>query len=344
MASAGSLAADPAQVRELVLAEMAKAHVPGCAVAVVRNGKIVLEEGYGLANLEHSVPVRSDSVFLIGSVTKTFTALMTMMLVEEGKLALDDPIRKHLDDLPEAWQSVQVRHLLNHTSGIRSYTGLAAMQRVASPVTPKAIVDLSRDLPLEFEPGKKFDYNNTGYVLLGMIIQKIEQKGYNDALRVRILEPAGLTATALGDWSAITPNRVAGYDSRNGAHSNARYIHLSWPFSAGGIASSVSDLARWDLALDAEKLLPLDALRRMWEPTQLGDGQVEDYGLGWTVSRIGEHRVVGHNGGIFGFSSAYLKFPELRLSVVVLANTDSGLPDDLALKIAQLYEPLLKKE
>lgn len=321
--------------------EMARRHVPGLSLAVVRNGKLVLARGYGKANVEHSIPARPGTVYELASVTKQFTAAAVMLLVEDGKVALDEPAAKYLADTPAAWKDVTVRHLLTHTSGIPSYTNQPAFgQFPRRDYTKAEIVSLVSGLPLEFQPGERFAYNNTGYFLLGMLIEKVSGREYEAFLRERIFKPLEMTSTRLNDRREVIPNRAAGY-SWQGRLRNAEYVSTTQPFSAGGLLSTVEDMAKWDAALAGEKLLKPASLRQMWTSMNLKDGKPAGYGFGWAVQDVNGHRMVAHGGGIPGFSTQISRFVDDRLTVIVLANLEGGAAAALARGVAALYVPAL---
>lgn len=334
------------KVDAYVRAEMEKRHIPGVSVAVVRDGQVTLAKGYGLSDVELSAPAGADTVYELASVTKQFTATAVMMLVEEGKIGLDDSITKLVPDLPSAWSGVTVRHLLTHTSGIKSYTDLyptpMGFEKAARlDVTPKELIAKVAELPPDFAPGEKWHYNNTGYFLLGMLIEKVSGKPYGEFLAERIFLPLGMTATRLNDMAAIVPNRASGYAYRGGQLRNAAYVSPTQPFAAGALVSTVSDMAKWDAALYTDKLVKKATLDQMWTPAKLKDRKETDYGFGWQISKRNGHRLIAHGGGIPGFSTQIARFVDDRLTVIVLTNLDGGDAGRLALGIAGLYLPAL---
>jgi CubicO group peptidase (beta-lactamase class C family) len=298
---------------------------PGISIAIQKNGKVVFAKGYGQADIEHDVPAKPTSVFRIGSVTKQFTATMIMQLVKE------------------AWDKVTVRHLLTHTSGIKSYTSIPGLWQTGmlKPAKPADIIKTVADEPLQFEPGTRFEYNNTGYVLLGMIIEKLDGRSYANSLQVRILGPLAMKQTYLVSDSKLVPQRARGYTSVKGGYINAQYLNMDWPFSAGGMESTTLDLLKWDAALYGERLLPKAMLQQMWQPTKLSDGSVSNYGFGWSIGKIGGIDVIEHGGGIHGFGSSIVRVPSKQLAVVVLMNSDSANPTELAHSILGLADPSL---
>jgi D-alanyl-D-alanine carboxypeptidase len=326
-------------------AELQKRHIPGVSIAVVRDGQVVCSKGYGMANVELSVPATEKTVYQLASVTKTFTAAAVMMLVEKGKLGLDDKVSKYLDDLPKAWENVTVRQLLNHTSGIKSYTSVRDFFKTARvDHKQREIVALVAKEPVDFAPGEKWLYNNTGFFLLGMLIEKVTGITYGEFLTERIFKPLGMSQTRTNDLHAIIPNRAQGYDLEGGVLRNGEYVSPSQPFSAGMLVSSVSDLVKWDAALASEKLLKKSTLDQMWTPTKTTKGGMADYGFGWQVDKVNGHRLIAHGGGIPGFSTQISRFPDDKLTVIVLTNAGNGSAGALAQGIAGRILPALVKK
>ena len=315
----------------------ARNRIPGLALAVVQDGKVVRSAAYGLANVELRVPTTPETAFELGSVTKQFTATGIMMLVEEGKLGLEDKIRDRLPNLPEAWNGITLRHLLTHTSGIKNYTNVptfaAAMSR---EYTPAEIVGLVSKLPLDFQPGEKWSYCNTGYYLLGMVIERVSGKPYAEFLQGRIFRPLGMNSTRVNSFTAVIPNRATGYSWSGDHTSNAPLWPISGRAAAGSLVSTVLDLAKWDAALYGEKLLKRASLETMWKPVRLNDGSTAPYGFGWGVTEYRGHRLVAHSGGLPGWSADIARFPDDRLTVIVLTNRDSVGPGELGLRVADL--------
>lgn len=316
---------------------------PGCSVAVVRDGKVLFAKGYGLANVEAPAPATADTVYRIGSVTKQFTATLVMQLVQAGKVKLDEPIVTYLPDLPSAYKPVTVRQLLNHTSGIRSYTSIKAFaDRAKLEATPMEMAKMSSDEKTDFAPGTAWKYNNTGYVVLGMLVEKVGGKPYGELLASRITGPLGMTKTDVTDLAQVVPGRAAGYGGASGELKNADYLSMSWPYSAGAIESTVTDLAKWDIALEGVAVLPQAALKQMWTPTTLSDGKTQPYGFGWAVPVVNGVHIIEHGGAINGFRSYIGRIPAKRTSVIVLTNSDNGNPEALGRQILGVYVPEVK--
>ena len=289
------------------------------SILVAKGGKVLAAKGYGEANLEHGVPNTPRTKFRLGSITKQFTATAILQLEQRGKLSLEDPVKKHLPGAPAAWDPVTVHHLLTHTSGIPTYTGLPGyMKTMFMPVTVYEMIAKFRDLPLEFQPGEKFQYDNSGYFLLGAIIEKVAGERYEDYLRKSIFEPLGMRDTGYDHFETILPNRASGYTRDEGKVEHAAYLDMSQPYSAGSLYSTVEDLLIWDQALYTEKLLPKTALDRMFTPFK------DNYAYGWMVDQAFNRKRIAHGGGINGFNTMISRFPDDRVLVVVLSNTETG--------------------
>jgi CubicO group peptidase (beta-lactamase class C family) len=250
------------------------------------------------------------------------------MLEQEGKLSLQDDITLFLPGYPTGGKPITVEHLLTHTSGIKSYTALPGwMERLREDVEPAEVVAPFQDEPMDFEPGSAWLYNNSGFFLLGLIIEKVSGKGYAEFLEEKIFAPLGMLQTSYDDPGQIIPRRARGYHRDESGFVNAPYISMAWPFSAGSLLSSVEDLVKWDRALYGEKILPQAALERMWTPYILSGGEATEYGYGWGIGEVAGKRVIQHGGGIHGFSSFALRIPEERLFIAVLSNNPENDPN-----------------
>jgi D-alanyl-D-alanine carboxypeptidase len=313
------------------------ADAPGAAVIVVQRGKVLYRGARGLASLELGVPLAPESVFRIGSITKQFTAAAILLLAEEGKLSLADPLTKFLPDYHAQGRLVTLEHLLAHTSGIPSYTDLAewrALRRNDHSV--QQLIDLFQDKPFDFAPGERWRYNNSGYILLGAIIEKVSGQGYADFLCTRILAPLGMKSSSYEDLAQITAGRVAGYSRAGAEWRNADYLSMSHPHAAGALLSTVDDLARWNRAIESGELLKPSSWQRSATSFALTDGTLTRYGAGWIVGRVGPVATVEHGGGINGFNAYVLRAPAQGLYVAVLANASPPQtpPQELAVKLA----------
>ena len=345
-----SLAAD--EIDRYVERRLREMHIPGASLAVVRDGRIVKAKGYGLANIELSVPATPSTVYEIGSNTKQFTAAAIMMLVEEGKLRLDDKITKYFPAAPPSWSGITIAHLLTHTSGIQNHVAVPGYLGVFKTnlffeTTPSRsdLLQMFYKLPLEFQPGETWSYDNTGYHLLGTIIEQVSGKPYFQFLSERIFAPLAMTSTRSTDARPLVRNRAAGYEWVDGAYENRPALPPAVGFSAGSILSTVEDLAKWDAALASEKLLTPASRERIWTPARTNDGAFAsfDYGFGWFIDSYHGHRFVQHTGGTPGFSSAIYRFLDDKLTVIVLTNHNDRVIDPIAIDIAGFYVRNLKR-
>ena len=305
-------------------AAVAEHRTAGVSVAIVRNGRPILAKGYGFADLENDVPATAETVYRIGSITKQFTSAAIMRLMEQGKLSLDDTLQKFLPNFPTQGNRVTIRHLLNHTSGIKSYTSLGPKwQRVIRiDLTPDSLVSLFANEPFDFKPGDRWLYDNSGYFLLGMIVEKLSGKPYGLYLQDELFTPLGLKSTIYCDQSPLIKHRAQGYALRpDGRFINAEPLSMTQPYAAGSLCSTVNDLAAWTLALSSGKVVSPASYREMTTPGTLNDGKPLTYGFGLAIGTLGEHRQVSHNGGINGFISELHHYPDDSLVTVVLTNT-----------------------
>jgi D-alanyl-D-alanine carboxypeptidase len=344
--SATAYAQDTKAIDAAVTTLMQKRGTPGLSLAVVKDGKIVYEKGYGLADVENDVPATPETVYEIGSMTKQFTAALTLQLVDEGKVKLDEPARTYLPELPEAWSKVTVRHLLTHTSGIKSYTEVPKfLEHVREPMKADDFLKLVSGEKADFEPGASWHYNNSGYYILGMLIERVTGKTYGAVLSERILTPLGMTSTFMNDPSAIVKHRSHGYNPNpKGAPANAPYVDMGWPYSAGAMISTVRDLAKWDAALYWEIPVKQSLLQQAWTKVKLNGGKDYGYGFGWFLEKINDIQTVEHGGDIPGFNADILRIPSKKLTVIALCNTDPGVAVSVTKVVAGLVDPALKVE
>jgi len=305
---------------------------------VGRDGEIVFQKGYGLADVENGVAARPETVYRIGSITKQFTSAAVMQMVERGEIDLEDPLTRWLPDYPLQGHDVRVRHLLNHTSGIKSYTGLgeAFWERVSLDLTDEELIALFQDEPFDFAPGEGYLYNNSGYYLLGVIVGTESGTPYARYVEGALFEPLGLDDTLYCDNERIVPFRAEGYAySEAGALENAAPISMNQPGAAGALCSDVDDLIRWTEALHAGEVVSPESLERMTTPTELASGETEAYGFGLGLGELEGHRKVAHGGGINGFSTYLSHYPDDGLTVAVLTNAGSGQPGPMEEALAR---------
>jgi len=316
-------------------------HYQGSAL-LARDGKPLFRQSYGLANAEWDNLNTPDTKFRLGSITKQFTSALILQLVEQGKIKLDDSIRKYYADAPESWQPVTIHHLLSHQSGIPSYTELPGFFEKEAGVarTPTEIIKLTQGKPLEFAPGTKFKYDNTGYILLGYVIEKVTGKKYEEQLRSAILDPLGMHDTGFDHYTTVLRHRAEGYEYSDGKLARAAFLDMSLPYAAGSLYSTVDDLLKWDQALYGTQVLSAASKEKMWTPN------LSDYGYGWFIARRFGERCVEHGGGINGFNTMIIRIPEKKLLAVVLANANTGATGSIAaglLAIALGQPPELPK-
>jgi CubicO group peptidase (beta-lactamase class C family) len=330
-----------AKVEEYMQAQVKVNRFSG-TVLLARDGKILFEKGYGWANAEWEIPNSPATKFRLGSITKQFTSMLVMQLVQQGRIGVQDPICKYLETCPDSWKPVTVFHLLTHTSGIPSYTGLPDYRaKSMTSTTPAQIVERFRDKPLEFAPGEKYVYNNSGYLLLGLIIEKASGKKYEELLREQVFEPLGMKDSGYDHSETVLRQRATGYSLSRGQLVNANYLDMQQPFSAGSLYSTVRDLLIWDQALYTERLLPKAALETMFTPFK------GDYAFGWAVREAAPatfgRKQISHGGGINGFSTMIARYPEDRTTIIVLSNNEAapaGRParDLAAILFGESYE------
>jgi CubicO group peptidase (beta-lactamase class C family) len=303
---------------------------PGAAVIVVDDGKVVYASGQGLADVQAKRPITPATVFRLGSITKQFTSAVILQLVEEGKLSLSDPVSKFLPDYPEHGADATVSQLLNHTSGIKSYTGIPGWMEEANTgrsYTTGQLIDSFKDEPLDFALGTRHRYNNSGYVLLGAIIEKVTGTPWHVAVDERIARPLGLNTIRYGTFESETPGMAAGYSEREGKQVAARRIHMSTPHAAGALIGSVEDLARWAQALHHGRVVSPASYAKMIAPTTLPDGTTDPYAFGLRNEEVRGLAAIGHGGGIFGFDTSSIYLPGEDLFVAVFANSDDPIVD-----------------
>jgi CubicO group peptidase (beta-lactamase class C family) len=335
---AGSLAHAEDAIDRFVSTFIQQTHVPGVALLVRQNGRIVKMQGYGLANIEHNAAVIPQTVFQSGSMGKQFTAMAVMMLAERGKLKIDDPISQYLD-VPASWHDIKIRHLLTHTSGLGDYPQSFDMRR---DYTEDEIFKMVTAAPLNFAPGEKWSYSNLGFVTLGVLIHKVSGQFYGDFLHDNIFAPLGMKTRIINERDII-PHRAAGYILRDGELKNQEWVSPAVNTTAdGSLYFTVEDLAKWDEALEAGKLVSAASYKEMWSPVKLNDGAYAEYGFGWRVSKAPNgDPLIGHGGAWQGFSTVIERYPQQRLTVVALANRAGADVTAIARQVAAILRPEL---
>ena len=329
--------ANTAPVDEYVKSEMQRQHIPGLSLLVTKNGEIVQAEGFGLANVELQVPVKPETVFQSGSVGKQFTATAVMMLVEEGKIGLEDPLTKYFKNAPSSWNQVTVRELLSHTAGFGDYPKDFNFRK---DWTEDELLKLIEGIPLAYSPGTNWKYSNLGFLTLGILIHRVTGEFYGDFLQQRIFQPLGMTATRIISEADIVPNRSAGYRLVKGALKNQEWVAPAMNTTAdGSLYFTTLDLAKWDAALYTEKLLKRSDLDLMWTVAKLKNGQPDKghYGFGWVIDERNGHRCIHHDGSWQGFETAIDRYVDDRLTVIALTNLDGAQPGKITQHIAEIY-------
>ena len=314
-------------------------HVPGMTIGVVRGSDTLLLKGFGLANVEDSVPATAATVYRIGSITKQFTAAAVLRLVEQGKIALDAPLATYLPDFPAPGRRVTIRQLLTHTSGIPSYTEVPAFAATRhTDLTDDQLLALVDRRPLDFPPGSEWHYDNSGYYILGVVLQRLTGVPYGDYIERTLARPLGLSGTRYCDVAPIIPHRAAGYSPAGGAVINADYLSMRLPGAAGALCSTAGDLLRWQDALVHGRVVAPATYAQMTTPAVLTNGRRTTYGFALGVYSLHGHPVVEHSGGINGFSTDLAYYPADSVSVVVLLDTDGA---DAALLARQIAEAVI---
>ncbi len=317
---------------------------PGATIAIIRDGEMVFSKAFGMADLENGIANQTNMVFRLGSITKQFTAVAIMMLAEEGKLSVDDDITQHISTYTPPSSTVTVEHLLTHTSGIPNYTAIPGWfdVKIRVNLSVEQMMDEWEDMPLEFEPGSKFNYSNSGYFMLGAIIESASGMPYDQFIDERIFKPLGMTTSYYDHSAQIIPNRSRGYEQApDGTFRNASFLDMGQPYAAGSLASTIDDMAKWDAALYTDVLLPQSVLQKMWTSYKTTDGSETGYGYGWSVGEHNGHKIIAHGGGIPGFRTEGFRIPAEKLYVSVLSNgaaVGPDIPAQAAVK-AMLEEP-----
>jgi len=335
-----------AKVDQYIAQQMKEQRIPGLSLAVVQDGKIIKAKGYGYADLEFNAPVTPETIFESGSIGKQFTATAVMMLVEEGKIGLEDKITKYFPDAPASWNDITIRNLLSHESGIKNYTGEGDID-FRKDYTEDELLRLAEKPPLDFAPGTDWNYSNTGFITLGFLIHKVTGEFYGDFLRERIFAPLGMKTRIISEPDII-PNRASGYKLVKGQWNNQDWVSPTLNTTAdGSLYFTTLDLAKWDAALYTTKLLKQSSLDEMWtvQPYTAGPNKGKpnkgNYGFGWEITSVNGHRLISHDGAWQGFTTAICRYVNDKLTTIVLTNLDSAHsnPDIIARTVAGFYVP-----
>ena len=329
-----------------ILTDQFKSNESGVSALVAKDGKIIYRKAFGKANLELDVNMTPDNVFEIGSITKQFTAVGILMLLEEGKLTLEDDITKFIPDYPTNGKKISVHHLLTHTSGIKSYTGMRKFGKVMTlDKSPLKFIDFFKNEPMDFDPGEKYKYNNSGYFILGYIIEKVSGLSYQKFIKERIFDKIGMKNSYYGSHTTLIKNRASGYSKRNGEFSNAQYISLTLPYAAGSIMSNVDDMLKWQTAITTDVFVKEATIDKAFKNYKLNNGEKINYGYGWSLNEINDVPTIEHGGAIPGYLSMGVFIPSDNVYVIVFSNCGCKSPTNTALKIASLTmsKPMFNK-
>jgi CubicO group peptidase (beta-lactamase class C family) len=328
--AASSFGQDTARMEQVVGTYVAAKRFMGTAL-VARGSDVILSKGFGSANLEWDIPNSPTTKFRLGSLTKQFTAASILLLEERGKLKVEDPVKKYLPDAPAAWDKITIFNLLTHTSGIPNFTGFPeyrSLQPFAK--TTEQLVAVFRDKPLDFQPDEKWSYSNSGYVLLGYLIEKITGESYARFVQTNIFAPLGMKDSGYDSNAAVIAHRASGYAPLGSVVVNAGFIHMSVPHAAGALYSTTEDLLRWEQGLFGGKLLPPSSLQKMTTPYK------EDYACGLIVRTVNGRRLFAHNGGIEGFNTFLAYYPDEKLTIAVLSNVNGPAAEEIARHLTKL--------
>jgi D-alanyl-D-alanine carboxypeptidase len=335
-----------ARVDMMVGRQMTARHIPGLSLGVVRDGTLILARGYGDATLEWKQPATPDTVYLLASLTKQFTATAIILLANEGRLRLDEPLATYVSGTPASWSGITIRHLLTHTAGLKDRFELTPQGRMFMDYTSVQMLDAAEHTATDAPPGAMWQYSDQGYFLLGLVIQQVSGKSYGQFLRERIFDPIGMAATSLHDWAAIVPGRADEYAWNGSMLTGSRRRYQFGVVSHYGVQSTVLDLARYDAALSAGKIASPATLQQMWTPARLNDNTAAElagigYGFGWFLERFNAHREVYHGGST---GTCLYRLPDDGLSTIVLTNleqTSGSDPCGIARMVAAQYVPAI---
>jgi len=332
---------------DTILTKVFKQGGPGAAVLVAKKGEVIYKKAFGMADLELNVPMQADMIFRIGSITKQFTAVAILQLAEQGKLSLQDDMKKFLPDYPTQGNTITIEHLLTHTSGIKSYTGMKDFQAMMrKDMTPAEIIAVFKNEPMDFAPGTKWNYNNSGYILLGYIIEKVSGKTYEQYIKDNLFVPAGMTNSGYGNENRIIKNRAKGYQGSGNNYENANYLSMTVPYAAGSLISTVEDLWKWNQAVHSYKIVSKASLDKAFTNYKLSNSKLANYGYGWSFGWVQGSPTIEHSGGINGFQTDAVYLPKEDIFVAIFSNCNCNPPGDMTQKIAAITmgKPYVWKE
>jgi CubicO group peptidase (beta-lactamase class C family) len=331
---------------DAILSNQFQSNETGVSALVAKDGKVIYRKAFGKANLELDVNMTSENVFEVGSITKQFTAVAILMLLEEGKLSLEDDITKFIPEYPTNGKTITIHHLLTHTSGIKSYTAMQSFGKVMTmDESPLKFIDFFKNEPMDFTPGEQYSYSNSGYFILGYIIEKASGMSYQKFIQERIFDIIKMNSSYYGSHSKLIKNRASGYQN-NGEFSNAQYISLTLPYAAGAIMSSVDDMLKWQTALSNNVFVKQVTLDKAYANYTLNNGEKINYGYGWSINEIHTIPTIEHGGAIPGYLSMGVFVPSKNVYVILFSNCACQSPTNTALEITALAidAPKIKKE
>lgn len=324
------------KIDRLIYTELGDTTGPGAVFLVAHKGKVIYEKGFGKANIESGVAMSPQNVFQLGSITKQFTAIAIVMLQEQGKLSVKDPVSKYITDYPGG-DKITIHHLLTHSSGIRDFTKMKSLGDIAQKnMAPKMLVEFFKNEPVDFMPGEKFEYNNSGYVLLGYLIELVSGETYEDFIQKYIFEKAGMKNSRYATDRLIVLNRAYGYHKKDYGYVNKTQINFSVPFASGSLMSTAGDMLKWQNALNSNLLISQESTEKVFSQYRLNDGNTFSYGYGWHLREMEHQAVREHGGSIFGFKTMAVYLPGKDIYVIGLSNCDCFSPTQLTRDIALL--------
>jgi CubicO group peptidase (beta-lactamase class C family) len=323
---------------DALMSETFKDDGPGAVALVIKDEKVLYRKAFGMANLELGVKMKPENIFRIGSITKQFTASAILKLRDEGKLSLDDAITKYIKDYPTHGHEITIKHLLTHTSGIKSYTALAEWDAEVKKRehTPKEVIDVFKHQPMDFDPGEQWKYSDSGYFLLGYIIEIVSGKTYEKYIDTEFFRPLGMVSSSYGSTSRIIPNRASGYGRDENGYINAPFLNMTNPYAAGALLSNVDDLYKWYSAVMEDKVISKASREEAHSTYKLKNGKTTGYGYGWLIGNIQGSLTISHPGGINGFLTSSMYLPEEKLFVAVFSNCTCNPPRNILNKVAAL--------
>jgi CubicO group peptidase (beta-lactamase class C family) len=325
-------------IDDYVNGQLSSQHIPGLALAIIQDSVLVRAQGYGLANVEHQVPVHADTIFQSGSIGKQFTATVVMLLVEDGKLHLDESVRTYLPQAPKNWAPITIRHLLTHTSGLPANSD-ADLRR---DYTDDELLEVFYRLKTVFPAGTRWTYSNVGYELLGIIVKRVTGNTYSDILAERVFKPLNMQTARLISDRDIVINRAAGYELEKSILKNQNWV-ASWANATadGSLYLTVLDFAKWDEGLRAERVLKQESWAEVYRPASLSGGRTYPYGFGWFLEESNGQVIHRHDGAWQGFTTSFIRYLTDGVSIVVLDNLAGSDPDKIARHVAGLYDKKL---